>query len=181
MSDAGRIAAEIRKRRPPGRMRTRIAAVDGPGGAGKTTFAAALAEALDAAPIVHTDDFASWEQPLDWWPRLVAEVLEPLAANEPAAFVPNSWGGPERERIVIEPCDFLVLEGVTASRRAFAPYLSYAVWVDAPRELRLRRGLERDGVGALAQWEAWMAAEDRYLEDEAPHLRADAVVDDARA
>ena len=51
---------------------TRITAVDGPGGAGKSTLAAALAVEL-GAQLVHTDDFASWENRLDWWPSLVAE------------------------------------------------------------------------------------------------------------
>jgi uridine kinase len=128
---------------------------------------------------VQTDDFASWDDPLDWWPALLAQVLEPLAAGEPASYVPSSRGGPTRESVVVEPGEFLVLEGVTASRRAFAPYLTYAIWVETPRELRLRRGLERDGGDALPLWEAWMAAEDRYVADEEPQLRADAVVDGA--
>ena len=173
-----RVVSEIRARTPPAGMRTRVVAVDGAGGAGKTTVADQLAGLLDA-PVVHTDDFASWDEPLDWWPRLLAEVLEPLAANEPASFVPNAWGGPPRERVVVEPCEFLVLEGVSATRRAFRPYLTYAIWVETSRALRLRRGLERDGEAALPQWEQWMAAEDRYVAEEAPHLRADAVLDGA--
>ena len=34
-------------------------AVDGPGGAGKTTFAGRLVAALVDAPVAHTDDVAS--------------------------------------------------------------------------------------------------------------------------
>jgi len=57
----------------------RLVAIDGPGGAGKTTFAERFAAAADGAPIVHTDDFASADNPIDWWPRLLAEVIEPLS------------------------------------------------------------------------------------------------------
>lgn len=39
---------------------TKLVAVDGPGGAGKSSLAAQLATACDAT-LIHTDDFASWD------------------------------------------------------------------------------------------------------------------------
>lgn len=157
-------------------METRVVAVDGLGGAGKSTFAERLVRELGGARVVHTDDFASWEDPIDWWPLLLERVLRPLAENRRASFVPNPWGGPPKPEVLVEPGGFVVLEGVTASREAFRPYLTYAVWIETPRDVRLRRGLERDGEAMRAEWEAWMAAEDSYLAQERPDLRADAVV-----
>ena len=154
---------------------TFIVAVDGRGGASKSTLAAKLASALDAT-VVHTDDFASWDNPLDWWPALLEQVLEPLARGETATFVPNDWGGPPKERVVVEPGGVVVLEGVSASREAFRPYLALSIWVETPREVCLARGLARDGADALPQWEAWMAREDAYIERERPHEHADVVV-----
>jgi uridine kinase len=165
----------IRSARAPAGMRTRIVAVDAPGGAGKSSLAEWLARELDAA-VIHTDDFASWENPSDWWPDLVACALEPLAAGEPARYRPTGWGGEQREPVTIEPVDFVVLEGVTASREAFRPYLTYSIWIETPRDVRLKRGLERDGAQARAHWEGWMAAEDRYVERERPADRADCVL-----
>jgi uridine kinase len=159
----------------PGQMRTRIIAVDGPGGAGKTSVADRLAREL-AAPVIHTDDFASWENPTDWWPDLIANALKPLAAGKRVCFVPTTWGSAEREPVEIEPAEFVILEGVTASREAFRPYLAFSIWVETPRELRLKRGLERDGEQALPLWHEWMAAEDRYVERERPAERADCVL-----
>ncbi|MDQ6730128.1 MAG: (d)CMP kinase [Actinomycetota bacterium] len=69
----------------PSRMRCRVVAIDGPGGAGKSTLAALVARELDAQ-VGCTDDFASWDQPLEWWPRLIEQVLEPLSRNEPGRF-----------------------------------------------------------------------------------------------
>ncbi len=43
-----------------------LVAVDGPGGAGKSTFAERLSLALGGAPVVPTDDFASADAPLGW-------------------------------------------------------------------------------------------------------------------
>jgi uridine kinase len=173
--DLRAVVEAIRSAQPPDRMQTCIVAVDGRGGAGKTSLADRLASEL-AAPVIHTDDFASWENPTDWWPDLIAEALQPLAAGKPARFRPTTWGDTERELVEIEPSDFVILEGVTASREAFRPYLAFSIWIETPRELRLRRGLERDGEQALPLWQAWMDAEDRYVERERPAERADCVL-----
>jgi uridine kinase len=165
----------IRSSRAPAGVQARIVAVDGPGGAGKSSLALWLAQKLDA-PVVHTDDFAAWENPVDWWPQLIELALKPLAAGRPARYRPTRWGGEVRATVVIEPTDIVILEGVTASREAFRPYLAYSIWIETPRELRLRRGLERDGSGARAEWEQWMAAEDRYIERERPAERANLVL-----
>ena len=66
---------------------------------------------------------------------------------------------------------FLVLEGVSCSRGAFAPYLAFRGWVNTPREERLRRGLERDGQDAIGLWREWMAREDEYIDAERPQER----------
>ncbi len=172
-----RIVREVRVRRPPGGMATRIVAIDGPGGSGKSSFARHVADAFGGMPIVQTDDFASWDNPLDWWPELLERVLVPLSRGETVRFERSSWG-PETggELVIVEPTDVLILEGVSAMRDAFMPYLTYSIWVDAPAELRLRRGLDRDGPAALEQWQAWMAEEDDYRSRERPDERADLVI-----
>jgi aminoglycoside phosphotransferase (APT) family kinase protein/uridine kinase len=165
----------IRKAKPPAGMTTRIVAVDGAGGAGKTSLSEWLASELGAA-IVHTDDFASWENPTNWWPELIDKVLKPIASGSPARFVPTRWGGPRRPEVTVEPRDFLILEGVTASREAFRPYLTYSIWIETPRDLRLQRGIKRDGEDLRGQWEEWMAGEDGYVEQERPAEHADLVL-----
>jgi uridine kinase len=163
-------------------MTTKVVAIDGPGGSGKSTLAARLSPGLGDAPIVHTDDFASWETPLEWWPRLLTQVLAPLAVNMPARYQRYDW---ETRNLAewheIQPTAFVILEGVSASRAAFRPFLSYSIWVETPRDERLRRGLERDGVEATDQWRAWMAAEDDYIQREQPIEKADSIIDGTTA
>lgn len=159
-------------------MPTRIVAIDGCGGAGKSTLARQLAAALDGAPIIPTNDFASWDNQFGWWPRLLEQVIAPLARGDLARYQRFDWKRRElAEWIQLPPKpDTVIIEGVTAIRREFDPYLAYRIWVDSPPAVRLRRGLERDGEAMRSQWDRWMAAEAAYVESHRPIDRADAVV-----
>jgi uridine kinase len=169
------LLAAVRAARAPAGVRTRIVAIDGGGGAGKSSLAAWLAAELDA-PVIRTDDFASWEDPVDWWPELIERALEPLAAGGPARYRPTSWGGDEQAPVVIESGGTVLVEGVTALRRAFRPYCAFGIWVETARARRLQRGIARDGERARSRWEQWMEAEDRYIELQRPHSYADFVL-----
>lgn len=176
-SSLAEITQAVKAKNPPLGMTTKIIAIDGAGGAGKSTLAALLAKELGGAQVLHTDDFASWDNRLSWWPRLIKDVLEPLARNGPARYRRTDWGNPNHQEWgAVTPATFVILEGVSASREAFQPFLTYSIWVDAPRELRLKRGLDRDGEKARAQWEQWMAEEDDYVNREQPARRADLVL-----
>ena len=172
------LAESIRTGAPPSPMPLRLVAVDGPGGAGKSTFAARLAAALDGAPVVHTDDLACHQHPTTWWPLLEEWVLGPLAAGRPARFQRYDW---ERRRRT-EWCDIpaapvVLIEGVTAARAAIRARLTLSVWVQTDRERRLRRGLHRDGAGLAGFWAEWMVEEDAFYAADPVSEAVDLVVD----
>ena len=161
----------------PDQMQTRIVAIDGCGGAGKTTFAASLAETLENCPVIHTDDFASWNHPIDWYPRLIEQVLEPLRHNQVAHFQKFDWQANQLGQWeILEPCNVVILEGVSASRSEFRRYLSFSIYIHTDRELRLKRGLERDDEEILPLWQEWMAEEDEYVLRDQPQKYADLVL-----
>ena len=175
--DPNAVVAEIMTRSAP----VRLVAVDGPGGAGKSTFAGRLA-AVAGAPVVPTDDFASWDDPLGWWPRMLEQVIEPLVRGEPARYQRFDWStGRLAEWITVEPAPIVVIEGVSSGRSEWAEHLAYVVWVETPATTRLARGLERDGDDALDDWRAWMAAEDAHFERDRTRERADLVIDGTAA
>ncbi len=170
------IVQAINSASAPEGMATKVIAIDGLGGAGKSTLAARFAKELDS-PIVQTDDFASPDNPLDWWPRLRKQVLEPLSRNKSAHYQRYDW---DTQRMAewhdIEPQAFLIIEGVSASREAFRPYLAFSIWIETPRGERLRRGLQRDGKEAYEQWQQWQRDEDEWVKQEQPHEKADLVI-----
>ncbi len=140
----------ISKSVSPEEMQTRIVAIDGCGRAGKSTLATKLANILDNCPVIHTDDFASWDHPLDWYPRVIEQVLEPLRHNHVAHFQKFDWQANQLGQWeTVNPCSVVILEGVSSSRSEFRPYLSFAIYIETDRDLRLKRGLERDGEAAL--------------------------------
>jgi uridine kinase len=176
MGELESLLAAVEAARAPAGVETRIVAIDGLGGAGKSTLAAWLAQELRATGIVHTDDFASWDNPVDWWPSLIDQALEPLAEGKVARYQPSAWTDEKREPVVVEPGGTVVLEGVSAARSAFRPYLAYTIWVETYRAVRLERGLARDGEGSRGQWEVWMEAEDAYVARERPADHVDLVI-----
>jgi YD repeat-containing protein len=160
----------------------RVVAVDGPSGAGKSTLATFLADALGGAPLVRSDEFpVPWDgDPLAWWPALAERVLTPLSAGLAARHRPYDWRrgeyGPE---IDVPAGPVLVLEGVGAAWRE-AP-AACRIWVDAPRELRRRRVILRDGAEVAADWDAWSRREEEHFTTDQTRRRADLRVDGAAA
>jgi uridine kinase len=174
--DLQALALAIDSSGAPDGVLTKIVGIDGHGGAGKSTVAARLADELDAQ-VVHTDDFASWADPVNWWPRLRDQVLVPLAAGEAATFQPTQWDDTKPDPVIVQPGHLVVVEGVTAIRSAFRRFLALKIWVETPCDLCLHRGLARDGEQAREQWEQWLAAEDEYIARERPQAYADIVFD----
>ncbi|HEX7535484.1 MAG TPA: hypothetical protein VF391_00585 [Dermatophilaceae bacterium] len=66
----------------------------------------------------------------------------------------------------------VVLEGLTCTRSAIADRLAYRIWVEAPDEVRLRRGLERDGDTHRDLWLESMNTS-QFFTDDATRGRAD--------
>lgn len=173
----------------PARLgRTRLVAIDGPSGAGKTVFAARLADALAALPggerppVVHTDDLLDgWADQLTFWPRLDERVLAPLRAGRPGAYQRYDWA--RRcflpHPVPVPPAPVVLLEGVSAARAAARPELTLAVFVTAPAKLRLRRAVERDGAAILPELRRWHAGERAHFAADGTAEAVDLLVDGA--
>jgi uridine kinase len=147
--------------------------IGGRGGAGKSTLAAQIAD----AQVVSTDEF--WDGEGFDLERLRADVFEPLLEVRAARYASWDWAArrPRGERR-IAPEGVVVVEGVCALHRMFRADYDVRVWVEAPYEVRLARGVARDGEAARATWiERWMPMENRYIARDDPVSCAHIVVD----
>ena len=79
----------------------------------------------------------------------------------------------------VRPAPVLLVEGVGSGALVCEPYLSSLVWVEAGRDERRRRGLERDGETYRPHWERWAHQEAAHFAAEATACRADVRVDGA--
>ena len=174
----GAIADAARASTVPG---VRLIAIDGPAASGKTTISRPIAEEL-GAPIIEIDDFVSWADIAGWWPRFDEQVLAPLLSGRDAHYQVRDWQNDEFGDALagwktVAPHPFIVLEGVTCTRRAITGRLAVRVWVEAPADARLRRGIARDGETHRALWERWMREEAAYFAQDGGRDRADFLVD----
>jgi hypothetical protein len=55
--------------------------------------------------------------------------------------------------------------------------LTMAIWIESPREMRLDRGIERDGESMRPAWDRWMAEEVAFFARDRTRQRADLIVD----
>ncbi|MEQ4301501.1 hypothetical protein ABNF97_08935 [Plantactinospora sp. B6F1] len=169
--------------RPARLGRTRLVAVDGPSGAGKTVFAGRLAAAFEVAtPVVHTDDLLDgWADQFTFWPRLEEWILAPLRSGRSARYRRYDW---TRDRFgpdwtAVPPAPVVIVEGVSSARAAIAAELSLAVFVTAPVDLCRDRTLARDGAALASRLAVWRRGERAHFAADRTVERADLVVDGA--
>jgi uridine kinase len=156
---------------------TRLVAVDGPSGAGKTTLADALAAGL-AAPVVHMDDlYPGWDGLHESRLRVRDWVVEPLLDGRPPRYRRWDWARSEYgEWVQPDPSGVVVLEGCGSGALDTAGALSLLVWVEAQEAVRRTRGLQRD-PGYADFWDRWKRQEREVYALDRTRERADVVVD----
>ncbi len=170
---------------------TTFVGIDGCGGAGKTTLAFGLQILDPSIQIAHMDQFdlpfnqrmelSPQKKPIGAdsdWKRLASEVLIPLREGRAADFEVYSWDLDKMHgRKIIKPFGIVIVEGVYAIRDELKDFYDLTIWLDVPKEVRLERGLKRDGEDKRERWLFdWIPMEDRYVEVQKPHLRADIIL-----
>jgi uridine kinase len=174
----GRLLAE----RPATLGEGRLLCLDGPAGSGKTTLADTVARTYaGTARVLHMDDlFPGWSG----LPRIEEQLeglLTPLGVGRAGSYRRYDWlAGAFAETVVVEPVPLLVLEGVGSGASRFAALQTLLVWVEAPQDLRLERGLARDGDAFAPHWEQWARDEQVLFARERTRQRAALVVDGTR-
>ncbi len=177
-----------------------VVAIDGRSGAGKSTVAEALAQAIGAV-IVHCDDFiAASVSNVEWdrrtpeqraadaidWRRLKREAIEPLRAGRPVRWYafdfmagPRGDGTYPLQRTLTElaPKPVVLLDGAYSARLELADVLDISVLVEAAPATREARLAAREAPDFLRQWHArWDLAEEYYFRHVRPPSAFDVVL-----
>jgi uridine kinase len=180
----------------------RLVCIEGPGGAGKSTLAAAVAARYRARhqseiTVVHGDDFFGpverrWldghtpprESLSDGYgvfahARLRRELLDPLRAGERARYQRYDWASDSlADWLSAPPQGVVLVEGAYVLRRHLRHYWDEALFVRTPRSVRHAR-MHARRQNASGWIERWVAAEDAYLAAEDPAAAANLIVDGA--
>ncbi len=156
---------------------TRLVAIDGPSGAGKTVLARDLAAEL-AAPTVHMDDlYPGWDGLHDGTQRAHSWIVEPLQTGWPARYRRWDWAASAyAEWVQLPQAEVVILVGCGAGARPVGEATSVLCWVEAHEWVRYARAIARD-EGFAPFWERWAAQERELYAEDGTRERADLVID----
>ncbi len=174
------VVQRLRNASPDVTGRPRVIAIDGRGGAGKTTLVERLRTVVPDSEIVHTDDIA-WNQAyFDWGALLAENVLQPLHRGEAVNFRPPAWVAHNRPGSITVPAGANVVwvEGTGIIREELAGWLDASVWVQGDLDEQERRLLARDGNSPeqLQLVADWLLEELPFMLREQPWARATMIV-----
>ena len=129
--------------------------------------------------LVHMDNlYDGWAGLEVGMGTLASAVVAPLRRGEPGRYRRYDWHrGVFAEERVVAPCDVLVVEGVGSGGSAHHDAVTCLVWVETPADIRLERGLARDGADQHRHWSGWQRQEAAMFARERTRQRADVVVD----
>lgn len=170
----------------PDTKRTKVVAISGFLGSGKTTLAHKLAQNLPETGIISADNFmldTYHERSGDWGcmdrPRIINEILLPAKKGQEIKFHVYDWATDSSNLTeTIGMPKVLLLEGIGIIHPDLKPYFDFSIWVDEDLQIAAKRGMERDKKvlhtnNDLLWTQVWMLNDQEYYDKYYPHQLVD--------
>lgn len=174
----------------PARSATKLVAIDGRGGSGKSRLAQSLMAIDSSVKLLPVDHFPCLQEEYPFHgsgvqtriseERLLLTLLR-LTDNVPAFYRQTYWVegeglGPARR---IEPGGIVLIEGSYSLLPSFRAFLDYSIWIECDYEQALTRAVTRE-VRNEAEFTRWVAghaaAQESYIAAHRPAEFADLVL-----
>lgn len=169
----------------PARLgRTRLISIDGPAGSGKSTLADRIAARAEArglhTRVLRMDDlYEGWDGAVRGFALLRDHVLARLADGREGRYRRYDWAAGAYAELHVVPVtvDLLIIDGVTSGDRDADAWQSLKIWIETTNEVRLDRGIDRDGEALRDRWLDWMRWERDHFAAENTRARANLIID----
>lgn len=184
-----KIKQEVYKK-PPKNGKYYLVAIDGRGGAGKTTLTEHVEKLLPDFSVLNGDEYFEHDDNTIAFgsfndKRYKKDVIKPLQQGVTNfVYYPYDW----HRKPHIQKKKLVIKQGVILERSySFSFDLDYdlKIWVETPADLALRRGQERDEMpleqGYRSWKEVWQPQEDTYFKKVRPLETADMVIDGTKS
>jgi uridine kinase len=163
-------------------MNWKAMAIDGPGGAGKSTLAKQLANDL-GAEIISMDAFLlpatnyrlsaiAKNYDLD---RFGQDVIDPIMLGEPIKYQFADLKTGKMKTVKVPAGKPVIIDGIYSFEVRFREAYDYSIFIHANRETLLHRGMNHSDSGSWL--DKWLIGEETYLEAQSPMSATTLILD----
>ncbi len=162
--------------------KTHIIAIDGPAGAGKTTLANEIFQAMStkySIEVIHMDDlYNGWQDALgDELTALLSSIIDSQKNMNTFKIPIFDWVNYSFTSVrELKPPQILILEGVGSARSCVREFTMATIWIEVDRALGIQRVLARDGEEIETHMKQWLIDQEIYFTTDKTRESADFIL-----